>query len=200
MTPAEKWANTKNANDSTTKKAIKAITRGGQFMLNNPGYIVGTQLGIVATGVGSAYADYKLSKPKPKGLTPPTKKSINKVLDRSTMRQARDMNTDFKNIMSEKRNPKQEYYSRKSYVKEQRLYNNKRVKMDSVQKQNRQFKIAMKTIAKDHVKNVGESFVKKTMGNIKKLTPAGLVGAIMQPKKVGDATLYGNQGEYKKVK
>jgi len=29
----------------------------------------------------------------------------------------------------------------------------------------------------------------RTMGNIKKLTPVGLVTAIMQPKKVGDATL-----------
>tara|TARA_X000001382_G_scaffold127343_1_gene115076 strand:- start:404 stop:1042 length:639 start_codon:yes stop_codon:yes gene_type:complete len=29
----------------------------------------------------------------------------------------------------------------------------------------------------------------RTMGNIKKLTPVGLIGAIMQPKKVGDATL-----------
>jgi hypothetical protein len=32
----------------------------------------------------------------------------------------------------------------------------------------------------------------RTMGNIKKLTPVGLVTAIMQPKKVGDATLKKN--------
>ena len=40
----------------------------------------------------------------------------------------------------------------------------------------------------------------RTMGNIKKLSPVGLVGAIMQPKKVGDATLNGNKGEYKRIK
>ena len=104
-----------------------------------------------------------------KGLTPPTKKLVRKVLDRSTIRQTRDMNTDFKNIMSENSNPKQAYYSRKSYVTEQRLYNNKRVKMNPVQKQDRQFKLAMKTISKDLVKeasaNVGKSLLNKTMGN-----------------------------------
>jgi len=139
-----------------------------------------------------------------KGLTPPTKKLVRKVLDRSTIRQTRDMNTDFKNIMSENSNPKQAYYSRKSYVTEQRLYNNKRVKMNPVQKQDRQFKLAMKTISKDLVKeasaNVGKSLLNKTMGNIKKFSPAGLVASIMKPKKVGDATLNGNKGEYRKVK
>ena len=53
-------------------------------------------------------------------------------------------------------------------------------------------------------KDARKAFVKKTMGKVikgaKTITPAGLVTAIMQPKKVGDATLYGNQGEYKKVK
>ena len=53
-------------------------------------------------------------------------------------------------------------------------------------------------------KDARKAFVKKTMGKVMKgakmITPAGLVGAIMQPKKVGDGTLNGNKGEYKRVK
>lgn len=44
----------------------------------------------------------------------------------------------------------------------------------------------------------------KTMGNImkgiKNISVVGLVSNIMKPKKVGDATLNGNKGEYRKVK
>jgi hypothetical protein len=44
----------------------------------------------------------------------------------------------------------------------------------------------------------------KTMGNIVKglrnITVPGIIAKVMEPKKVGDATLKGNQGEYKRVK
>lgn len=51
-------------------------------------------------------------------------------------------------------------------------------------------------------KDAKKALVKKTMGKVikgsKMITPAGVIGAIMQPKKVGDATLH--KGEYRKVK
>jgi len=44
----------------------------------------------------------------------------------------------------------------------------------------------------------------KTMGSIVKglrnITVPGIISTIMKPKKVGDATLNGNKGEYRKVK
>ena len=44
----------------------------------------------------------------------------------------------------------------------------------------------------------------KTMGSIVKglrnITVPGIIAKVMEPKKVGDATLNGNQGEYKRVK
>jgi predicted flavoprotein YhiN len=43
-------------------------------------------------------------------------------------------------------------------------------------------------------------FARKVIKNMGKLSVPGVIATIMQPKKVGDATLYGNQGEYKKVK
>jgi hypothetical protein len=79
---------------------------------------------------------------------------------------------------------------------ETRLYGSKRANLTKSQQIDKQFANYAKTKIKDNIK----ASVVKTMGNVKKLTPAGLVGAIMQPKKVGDATLHGNQGKYKKVK
>jgi len=175
MTPAEKWANSKNANDSKIKKSLKALTRGGQFMLNNPGYILGAQAGVAATGLGVAYADYKLSKPKSKGLKSPTKPLAKKVLNRSADR-----------LME---NPKNYKVLGKT---QDRLIRSTGIKGDAVT--SKSFDLNKKSINKRFLK---ES-VTKTMGNVKKLTPIGLVTAIMQPKKVGDATL--DKGKYRIVK
>ena len=43
-------------------------------------------------------------------------------------------------------------------------------------------------------------FAGKVIRNMGKLSPVGIIAKIMEPKKVGDATLKGNQGEYKRVK
>ena len=43
-------------------------------------------------------------------------------------------------------------------------------------------------------------FAKKILKTMGKISPAGIVGAIMQPKEVGDATLKKMQNQYKKVK
>jgi len=43
-------------------------------------------------------------------------------------------------------------------------------------------------------------FAGKVIRNMGKLSPVGLVASIMAPKKVGDATIKGNQGEYVKIK
>jgi hypothetical protein len=207
MTPTEKWANTKNANDSTTKKAIKAITRGGQFMLNNPGYIVGTQLGVIATGVGSAYADYKFSKPKPKGLKAPNQKNVGKVLNRlnrmsipydsySMKTYGKKTGTKLDSVIGNKK---------LNVNKSQKLYEssnkgNQNLRATRLSKYNAERTIGtnqgykgysgkLDTKKSDLVKDIKKF---RTMGNIKKLTPVGLVTAIMQPKKVGDATLKKN--------
>jgi hypothetical protein len=217
MTPAEKWANTKNANDSTTKKALKTITRGGQFMLNNPGYIVGTQLGIVATGVGSAYADYKLSKPKPKGLKAPNQKNVGKVLNRlnrmsipydsygaSVYGSKNKIGTSFDKVIGDKKfNPAKSQKLYESSNKSNQIKRSTRLSKYNAERTigtNQGYKGysgKLDTKKSDIVKNIKKF---RTMGNIKKLTPVGLIGAIMQPKKVGDATLNGNKGEYRKVK
>ena len=46
--------------------------------------------------------------------------------------------------------------------------------------------------------------IAKTMGNIVKglrnITVPGIIAKVMEPKKVGDATLNGNKGEYKRIK
>ena len=52
-------------------------------------------------------------------------------------------------------------------------------------------------VSKSYNKGVFADKVIKTMG---RLSPLGSVAFIMAPKKVGDATLKGNQGEYKRVK
>ena len=113
-----------------------------------------------------------------KGLKAPTKRSVKKVLNRSADR-----------VMKSPKNVQvlgkiQDRLIRSTGIKDP-------------------FKVTGK--AWDlNTKSMNKRFMKealtKTMGNIKKLTPAGLIGAIMQPKKVGDATLHGNQGEYKRVK
>lgn len=215
MTPAEKWANTKNASDSTTKKVLKKIVKGGQFMLNNPGYILGTQVGVATTGVGLAYANYKLSKPKPKGLKTPNQKNVGKVLNRLNR-----MSIPYDSYSMET-------YGKKTGTKLDKVIGNKKLNVNKSQnlyessnKGNQNLRLtrlskynAERTIGtnrgykgysgkldtkkSDIVKDIKKF---RTMGNIKNLTPVGLVTAIMQPKKVGDATLYGNQGEYKKVK
>ena len=129
-----------------------------------------------------------------KGLTPPTKKLVDKVLKRSTARYARSAPPVSKEYGD--RYSRGFYTSSPEYKSENRLYGSKRANLTKNQQINKQFANHVKTKIKDKI----QASVVKTMGNIKKLSPAGLVGAIMQPKKVGDATLKGNQGEYKRVK
>jgi hypothetical protein len=122
--------------------------------------------------------DNKTANIKKRGLTPPTNRLVKKVLNRSADR-----------VMKSPKNVQvlgkiQDRLIRSTGIKDP-------------------FKVTGK--AWDlNTKSMNKKFMKealtKTMGNIKKLTPAGLVGAIMQPKKVGDATLNGNKGEYRKVK
>ena len=64
MSAFREWQNKKDPKDTTTKKVLKGIARTGQYMLDNPSAIVGTQAAIVATGVTAA----KLHSPKPKKM------------------------------------------------------------------------------------------------------------------------------------
>jgi|TARA_R100000081_G_scaffold84315_1_gene52761 hypothetical protein len=119
-----------------------------------------------------------LNNVKRRGLTPPSAKLVNKVLNRNADR-----------LMQ---NPKNIKVLGKT---QDRLIRSTGIK-DSFKVTEKAWDLNTKSINKRFLKET----VKQTMGNIKKLSPAGLVGAIMQPKSVGDATLKKYKNEYKKVK
>ena len=134
---------------------------------------------------------------KNKGLTPPTEKLANKVIKKSDKRAFRALRAN--SFLSPDKNFKEynnalESNSRNTRALKRKYpasFNAKQVKINKAI--DRGFKLI------DMASNV-EFGVRKVVKNMGKLSPAGLVGAIMQPKKVGDATLKGNQGEYKRVK
>ena len=112
-----------------------------------------------------------------KGLKAPNKRLVNKVLNRNA---DRVMN----NVKDKTLSKNQDRLVRSTGIK------------DPFKRIEKTYDLNNKAINKRFMKEA----LTKTMGNIKKLTPAGLIGAIMTPKKVGDATLNGNKGEYRKVK
>jgi len=132
-----------------------------------------------ATGLGlylTAKNTTKENAMSNKGLTPPNKKLVKRVLNRSADR-----------VMKSPKNVQvlgkiQDRLIRSTGIKDP-------------------FKVTGK--AWDlNTKSMNKKFMKealtKTMGNIKKLTPVGIVLGIMSPKKVGDATLKGNERQFKK--
>ena len=134
---------------------------------------------------------------KKRGLTPPTEKLANKVIKKSDKRAGRAFRAN--SFLSPDKNFKEYNNALESNARNTRALKRKYpASFDAKQvKINKSFNRASKLI--DMAINVefGARKVVKTMG---KLSPAGLVGAIMTPKKVGDATLNGNKGEYRKVK
>ena len=78
------------------------------------------------------------------------------------------------------------------------LRNMGEINLDRGDRMSRQADIYEKNqYAKKYNKGV---FAGKVIRNMGKLSVPGIIATIMTPKKVGDATLKGNQGEYRKVK
>lgn len=121
-----------------------------------------------------------------KGLTPPTEKLANKVIKKSDKRAGRALRAN--SFLSPDKNFKEFHGALESNARNVRAlkrkypasFNAKQVKINKAI--DRGFKLI------DMASNV-EFGVRKTIKTMGKLSPAGLVGAIMQPKKVGDATL-----------
>ena len=209
MSAFREWQNKKDPKDTTTVKVLKGVARTGQYMVDNPSSIVGTQAAIVATGVTAA----KLSSPKPKkmGLTAPNQKNIGKVLNRLnrmsipydsyTLSGGAKYKTGSRldQVLGNKKlnvNKSQNLYESSnkgsqnrrltrlmSYKAEQTIGTNKGYKHGYSGKKDFNKSDIVKDIKK--YRTMG-----KIIKGIKSITVPGIIGLIMKPKPVADATLY----------
>ena len=203
MSAFREWQNKKDPKDTTTKKVLKGIARTGQYMLDNPSAIVGTQAAIVATGVTAA----KLHSPKPKkmGLTTPNQKNISKVLNRLNR-----MSIPYDSYVASG-------YKYKTHSRYDQVTGNKKINVNKSQKLYESSNKGNQTLRSTRlVKYRAEQFIGtnkgykhgysgkkdfnksdivkdikryRTLGKVKALTPVGLIGLIMSPKSVGKSDL-----------
>ena len=138
-----------------------------------------------------------------KGLTPPTKQSVKKVINRSIVNQA----TDARNLtkpsatryLDMAKNESKLLNSSKVSV---RLQRNPRAK-EVINSKSQKYQAAHRLVStKENKARINIVKKAKTMGKImsgiKNITVPGIIATIMKPKKVGDATLKGNERQFKR--
>lgn len=187
------WSKKKNPNDSIGKKVAKGVVKTGQYMLDNPSAIVGTQAAIVATGVTAA----KLHSPKPKkmGLTGAStqtlKGNINRHSALTKLYSGKYANPPHVSMSTKMKLQNPFGVSKHDKPKiDKELRNVSRYKR--INKSSARY--IAKTIPTNPVANISNKIF-KTMGTVKsavkgvlKIAPYALVGEIMKPKPAGQGS------------
>ena len=211
---------------STTYKVLKKAADIGEHFANNPSHILGAQATTVGAMYGAYKYDTRKVPPKTLSNKPKLRKLVQKrysnrlafMKSKADQLSRSDVSLGY-NRRYEKYYPERTNQFNKSYQTGKPVVNNPnkpnpKISANTgsnyaksaqiVNKGNQQFAQFGRNVnrlsgafEKDNLKNVKK--VPKFLGKIKNLSPYGLVGAIMTPSKVGDATLTGVKS-YKRIK